>query len=910
MNVASPSVSLGRIGCAPLPVCGEPARRERLRLSTTLNGIDFVEVGDDGVSLCVHLFGDIPPGIGVVNVRVGGGDRIVGLRVVSVAVEHEPELHDDVCLRVVLDREGDHTAYCLCLVDASSGPDPDSWLAYPGFDPRYACATLRFRLDCAKDLDCAAGTPCIQPATRLPEIDYLAKDYASFRRLFLDRMALDMPAWQERHVPDVGIALVETLAYTADYLSYYQDAVATEAYLGTARRRISVRRHARLVDYRMHEGCNARAFVALAFTGDDLPLALDDLLLIVPPGQGDAVPGVIDSAQRDEARSKGALIYEPMPLDGATTITLVAAHSAMRLYTWGDRLCCLPRGSTRATLVDESPPDTTPSANAAGESPAPTRALKLSVGDLLVFEEVLGPLTGNSADADPAHRHVIRLTAVDAAIDPLDGSLLLEIAWDTCDALPFDLCLSVRKAAPDCAWVDDVSLLYGNVLLVDHGEHVTGQCDCDAICAPTGSDGVYPGLTTALAAIADACERCRELAEDCWTVPGALQHGCCHCEGAVQDVLRPPTDTGHALPGTPLTWAEPPPATAPVCRLLARDPRAALPQVGVHGGPLESILVPGAPAAQWRWDARQDLLESTADDRHFVVEMDDEGAAHLRFGDGVLGRQPQAGDFFRAAMRLGNGPAGNVGADSIVWLATKSGEVLGADIRPRNPLPASGGTAAESLAEVRQYAPGAFRANPLRAIVADDYAMFAARDPAVQGATCAMAWTGSGYEARVIVDPLGREALPIALDRRITSHLQRYRRIGHDVAVIAACYVPLLIEVFVCVLPDYLGAHVKAALVDRFSAGYRSDGSPGFFHPDRLRLGAPVLVSAVMAEAQAIVGVAHVEVRTLTRMENGKPGDVPADGVLHLSAREIAQVDNDPDHPDHGSVAFTLGGGR
>src|SRR5262249_52370510 len=153
----------------------------------------------------------------------------------------------DVCLRVVLDREGDHSAYCLCLVDASSGDDPAGWRAYPGFDPRYACAPIRFRLDCAKDVDCAAGTPCVKPAPALPDINYLAKDYPSFRQLFFDRMAITVPGWQERHVPDIGVALVEVMAYVADHLSYYQDAVATEAYLATARRRISVRRHARLV---------------------------------------------------------------------------------------------------------------------------------------------------------------------------------------------------------------------------------------------------------------------------------------------------------------------------------------------------------------------------------------------------------------------------------------------------------------------------------------------------------------------------------------------------------------------------------------------------------------------------------------------------------------------------------------
>jgi hypothetical protein len=916
------------IGCGLPPSCSLEARRERLRLGGKLNGIDFVEVGDDGVTLCVHLFSPIPQGIGVANVRVSGGDRITGLHAIAVSEENEPEMHDDACLRVVLDREGDHSSYCLCLVDAASGIDPAGWIAYPGFDPRYACVALRFRLDCPKDLDCAAETPCLEAPEPPPEINYLAKDYASFRQLFLDRMALDAPAWQERHVPDIGIALVETLAYTADYLSYYQDAVATEAYLATARRRISVRRHARLVDYRMHEGCNARALVALSLPAGEVTLDLGELLLLVPPAsQPDVTPGTLNADQWAKARAQGALVFEPMPLDGATAITVTAAHSAIRLYTWGDELCCLPQGSTQAVLVDAPlpappapPPPSTPSDGSAAPAveltraavAAPPRALKLQVGDLLIFEEVLGPATGNPADANPEHRHAVRLTAVQAIADPLDGTLLLQVSWDPCDALPFDLCLSVRKPSPDCAWLHDVSLVRGNVLLVDHGDHVPGQCDCSALCAPPGQgDDDYPGLAVARAAMPDACQRCDALAEDCWLVPGTTEYGCCRCEGAVLDVRRPPSDTGHVLPGTPLTWAEPLPGTvnAPVCQLMARDPRAALPQLDVYGGALGDILIQGTPDAQWRWESRQDLLESGPNDRHVVVEVDDDGAAHLRFGDGVLGRQPQAGDFFRARTRIGNGTAGNVGRESIVWLALRTG-VPPDGLVPRNPMAASGGHAAETLAEVKLFAPGAFRANPLRAIVADDYAMFAAREPGLQGAACTMAWNGSWYEADVVVDPLGRDTLPPALARRVWADLQPYRRIGHDVAVLAARYVPLRITLFVCVLPDFLTAHVEAALIQRFSAGLRSDGTPGFFHPDRLRLGAPVSVSALMAEAQSVVGVAHVEVRALMRMDDSDVDDAPDDGLLHLAATEIAQVDNDPDHPDHGSIAFIMGGGR
>ena len=101
------------------------------------------------------------------------------------------------------------------------------------------------------------------PGTKLPApyINYLAKDYASFRKLILDRLAVTMPDWRERNPADLGITLLELLAYVGDQLSYYQDAVATEAHINTARRRTSIR-HARLVDYPMHDGANARAWLA------------------------------------------------------------------------------------------------------------------------------------------------------------------------------------------------------------------------------------------------------------------------------------------------------------------------------------------------------------------------------------------------------------------------------------------------------------------------------------------------------------------------------------------------------------------------------------------------------------------------------------------------------------------------
>jgi hypothetical protein len=823
-----------------------------------LNGIDYIE--SDGATLCVHLFGDIPADLGKSNMCVTGGRRIRGIRVLDVKPDSEPDMHDEACLRVTLDRPGDHSAYCLCLVADGCAAEPqDSWKPYPGFDERYACAEFKFHLDCPQPLDCESAPACPPRPAAVEEINYLAKDYASFRQLILDRLALKMPQWSERRVPDLGIALVEVLAYTADYLSYYQDAVATEAYLATARKRISVRRHARLVDYKLHEGCNARALLTIA-TDTERDFAFSDVRFVVPPqGQRrDAAPGIITASQLDVARTQGATIFEPVPLDGATSFTVVPTHSSISIYTWGDELCCLPRGSTSATLVDFDPNQK-------------QRVLKLVTGDLLIFEEVLGTQTGNPADADPSHRHAVRLISVEQGEDPLYGVTVLEVTWDPCDALPFDLCLSVRKSAPDCSLIEGVSIVRGNVVLADHGDHEP---------------------------------------EESWTIPGTQEYGCCSCDGAVLDVVQKPSCTTHTLKGTPVTYCEPIPPHAPVCQLFKRDPRNALPRIDVYGGPAADIPAAGTPDASWRWEARYDLLKSEPDDRHFVVEIDDQAFAHLRVGDGTLGRQPQGGDLFRARTRVGNGPAGNVGRDSIVWMALTSGPVSGAAITPRNPIAASGGTAPEDIAEAKLYAPGSFRAIPLRAITADDYAKIAGQIAGVQGAACTLAWTGSWYEANVAIDPLGTETLEASLDRKIEGTLHKYRRIGHDLEVGPARYVPLAINLSVCVLPDFLTAHVEAALIDRFTSGARRDGYPGFFNPDLVQLGAPIYLSTIVAEAQSVTGVAHVEILSVDRLDGEWESDPLSSGLLPLGKDELAQVDSDPDFPEHGSIVFKMGGGR
>jgi hypothetical protein len=241
--------------------CCDPRRRDVLQ-GSAFNGIDFLEVLDhdapsDGErqrTLFVHFINPLVTPIGPTNVRIEGGDRIRDIGVINATVGAGNEAH---VLTVDVDKPGDFSTYTLRIVQDQKHNDPPK-----GFDELFSAVEFSFKVECVSDFDCQPARSCPPDVTTTPEIDYLAKDYATFRRLMLDRMAALVPEWKERNAADLVIALVELLAYVGDKLSYEQDAIATEAYLGSARRRVSVRRHARLVDYFMHDGGNARVYVA------------------------------------------------------------------------------------------------------------------------------------------------------------------------------------------------------------------------------------------------------------------------------------------------------------------------------------------------------------------------------------------------------------------------------------------------------------------------------------------------------------------------------------------------------------------------------------------------------------------------------------------------------------------------
>jgi Baseplate J-like protein len=850
--------------------CCDKNRRDAVANHPTLNGIDFVEILDlEAIDdshrqrfIYVNLLKDLTTNFSADNVQIEGGERIRNIRVLGVNKVDKDGNPDSKIIEVEVNQPGDFSSYTLRLIRGEQDFEPPE-----DFDPLLSEVEFSFKVECPNDFDCEPERECPPERKPEPQINYLAKDYSSFRRLILDRMALLMPQWRESNPADLGMALVELLAYVGDHLSYQQDAVATEAYLGTARRRISVRRHARLVDYFISDGSNARTWVHIRVTTDikkglnNKPvLEQGTSLATLIPGQGTVL------ADDDRILDKAEFVFETMqPMD-----ELYKKHNEMNFYTWDDGRCCLPKGATRATLSGHYP--------------------DLKVGDVLIFEEVIGPNTGNVADADPEQRHPVRLTHVRAWNEddlPLTDVLhdddnegpkeITEIAWWEEDALPFAFCVSTRTK-------ENISVARGNIVSADHGRGV--------------SEGHNVGQSS------DDVKR----NEKKWTVPEPVLNWSRENKGNPCEETKPkfiPARFRPFLDNKPLTQAasydhptqEPPYDHLTSARIfLQPDLRKVAPAIVLESGPQEHIF----------WKPKRDLINSDDLASEFVVETESDGTSFLRFGDDDRGLRPNSGTQFVAKYRVGNGTSGNIGADTLKHIQTGINGIE----EIRNPLPAQKGTDPESIQDVRNRAPQAFRTQE-RAVTPKDYEDKTNGFGDVQRTAATFRWTGSWHTVFLTIDR--ENGLPVdeGFEKNVRTYVERFRMAGYDLEVNAPMHVPLEIEMMVCVKPDYFRSHVKAALMKVFSNRSLPDGRLGVFHPDNFTFGQPVYLSSIYAAAQEVPGVASVNIINFQRQRQPEPDKISRlNGVITFDRLEIARLDNDPNFMENGVFKIQMEGGK
>ncbi|NIQ54823.1 MAG: putative baseplate assembly protein, partial [Gammaproteobacteria bacterium] len=139
----------------------------------------------DQRALHVHFIGAAPPPPGLVGrpeqIRIVGGRRI-RVRATDVSADVED---GETFLVVSIDQPGDFSDYVLELPPL------------PGLDEAYRRCAFNFKAVCPTRFDCRPASPPEPPAPEGLVVDYMAKDYASFRQALIDLIPRLSPEWTE-----------------------------------------------------------------------------------------------------------------------------------------------------------------------------------------------------------------------------------------------------------------------------------------------------------------------------------------------------------------------------------------------------------------------------------------------------------------------------------------------------------------------------------------------------------------------------------------------------------------------------------------------------------------------------------------------------------------------------------------
>jgi hypothetical protein len=99
------------------------------------------------------------------------------------------------------------------------------------------------------------------------QIDYTARDYDTIRSEMLSLAERLLPEWTDREPADMGVTIIEAVAYVADVLSYSLDRVQNESYLASAQTREAVVDLLRLIGYELSPAAPASVNMVIQTNG-------------------------------------------------------------------------------------------------------------------------------------------------------------------------------------------------------------------------------------------------------------------------------------------------------------------------------------------------------------------------------------------------------------------------------------------------------------------------------------------------------------------------------------------------------------------------------------------------------------------------------------------------------------------
>ena len=179
----------------------------------------------------------------------------------------------------------------------------------------------------------------------------------------------------------------------------------------------------------------------------------------------------------------------------------------------------------------------------------------------------------------------------------------------------------------------------------------------------------------------------------------------------------------------------------------------------------------------------------------------------------------------------------------------------------------------------------------------------------VQRAAASFRWTGSWHTVFVTADRTGGAAVDSPFEAALRAHLERFRMAGYDLEVDAPRFVPLDVELHVCVKPGHFRSQVLAAVRDVLSSTHACRRParpvpPGQLHVRRTGVCEP--------RGGGCSGRGRRRFRAVGPLREACDPDPAAAGAgCDPDGRlEIAHLANDPNYRDRGRLRLRAGGGQ
>jgi|GEM_PF-2528805 hypothetical protein len=852
-------------------LCAQP-------IPAQLTGIDFVQIKDKDIQTTLQVFFIVEPD-DLSAPLVDGGALPVAL---TAAERDAIEIYSQSSGQHIQVTSANWIEKDSCTTDSGADtriileinvPEPGGFelyeltLHFEQLDRFFNSSIFSFKQACPTGLDCGKETECPIEGKKDVNVDYLARDFWSYRSALIDFASQYYPEWEEKIEADQAMMILEVMAALGDEFAYTQDRYALEAYLSTATQTQNVINHAKLVDYEVGRGQSAVTTLIVGATGlpqytrirDDSSSVEPDTVYALKESIG-AIPFQLIEKNWLHPRWNQAQVH--MPDAGEPCLEIGATEAYLKLSPPVD---------------SELPPDV-----------AFSSAENFWLGRRMILRSGVG------IPDEPKRSWMVVITEVEPYEDPLildpDTGLptvLTRVAWSKEHALPFQMPYSSAYAYLNCV---------------------------DAIAGETVKEYFRIGSTQTITEKYTSSLNDFELAQLADLPPAVERLGACVESRGL--ILRYGL-VDSISEGIAWSAAQQGQISEPLISITEVEPDASNPerlQYQPFPGSLNwqyvnSVLNAHSESAIYTvehgyWGEVKRYQKPSGDVVHYDY-VSNEGFS-VRFGDGTFGRLPNEGAILQVTYLTAPGTNANLSSDTITLLASPTDNSISLDYAEwvTNPFSINSATEAESIESIKDNAPEAYQHLPLRAVKLEDYQEILERDERVQQSRASSRWTGSWTTDFISVDPMDTTFMSQELRNGIKDTLDCIRQAGRSVCHKAAIYLPIDLKVEVCTKSDFQNAKVirsiQSALTDRNNVN-------AFFHPNNFSFGDPLIRSKLEAAIQSVDGVKGIE--NIQIRKKGESSFKNFDASLHVAAHEIIQITNNPEHPETGHVSINAHGG-